>query len=91
MTGKMILIASVILLALPGSAVACAAKVHLHGSVVRTASQAEDHANAYNWAVPISTAEPGDCNELRSTRSGLKRTKLSGSRAGPSFESVCQR
>jgi hypothetical protein len=58
MTGKMILIASVILLALPGSAVACAAKVHLHGSVVRTASQAEDHANAYNWAVPISTAEP---------------------------------
>ena len=58
MTGKMILIASVILLALPGSAVTCAAKVHLHGSVVHSASQAGDHANAYNWAVPISTAEP---------------------------------
>src|SRR6185369_5529738 len=40
---------------------------------------------------PISTAESGDCNELRSSRSGLKRTKLSGRRAGPSFESVCQR
>jgi hypothetical protein len=57
MTGKMILIASVIL-ALSGSAIAYSAKVHLHGSVVHTASQAGDHANAYNWAVPISTAEP---------------------------------
>ena len=58
MTGKMILVASAMLLALSGTTAVCAAKVHPQGSVVLTSSRAVDHANCYNWAMPISTPQP---------------------------------